>query len=190
MNQSLTERYPRLIRNILAGIIILLILIFVPGRMVWHLRDQYLSQANAANAQTQVLKTKIDEAQQVQHHPQQFTQRLQGVQAQLPPELTLPTLINELQTVCQQNGVQLTQVTPPQGGQVVVAGSGQTVNPEAITLSVQGPLAALEQLDSALQSQTQLFSITQVNTSTGGSQGQDSQNIGMDAFLWNPSSTS
>lgn len=190
MSSSLTERYPNIARNVLAGAVILAILIFIPGRMVWHLRDQYLSQAHTADAKAQVLHTKIHEAQLVQRHPQQFSQQLQGVQSQLPPELKLPALINELQAVCQQNGVQLSQVTPPQGGQVVVAGSGQALNPEPIVLAVQGTPAALEQLDTALQSQPQLFSITQVALGGSTAQGQNEQTIDMNAYLWNPGSTS
>jgi hypothetical protein len=190
MNKSLSERHPNLIRNALALVIIAVVLVLVPGRMVWHLRDQYLSQAHVANAKTQVLDAKIHEAQLVKRHPQQFAQQLRVVQSQLPPELKLPDLINELQAVCQQNGAQLVQVTPPAGGQVVVAGSGQALDPEAITVDVQGTPAQLEQLDTAMQSQTQLFSIIQASLGGGTSQGQVSQSIRMNAFLWNPGSAS
>jgi len=190
MNQPKITSNPNLVRNIIIMIVLIAILVLVPGRMVWHLRDQYLSQAKADNVKTQVLRTKISEARQVELHSAQFTKQLHSVQTQLPADLRLPTLINELQAICQQNGVQLTQVTPPQGGRVIVAGSGSALNPESITISVQGPPAALEQLDSALQNQPQLFSITQISLGGQTTQGNNSQNIIMNAFLWNPGLTS
>jgi len=179
-------RHPNLGRNVLAGIIFLAILILVPGRMVWHLRGQYLQQARQAQQQSQTLQSKIREAQQVKRDPSAFTQRLSQVRGQLPSSMSLPQLVDQLQQLCTNQGVQLVQVIPPGNGQVFVAGAGSTLLPEQISIGVQGPLGSLLALDQALQQQSPLFAVQQVSTSRGGPNGDYTQQIQFDAFLWNP----
>jgi hypothetical protein len=179
-------RHPSLGRNALAGIIFLVILILVPGRMVWHLRGQYLYQAHLAQQQAQVLQGEIQEARLVQRDPAAFTQRLAQVKDQLPTTLSLPQLVDQLQQLCASQGVQLVQVTPPGDGQVFVAGYGTSLQPELLSIGVQGPLGSLLALDQRLQQQSPLFAVQQVSMDRGGPNGDYIQDIQFDAFLWNP----